>query len=151
MSLSALLPYPLLLAFFAGLHMDRDGVRRAVLNSPFAELTDRSIGFADNGGDDRGPETGPEGPDPTPEVADGGEERSRRPRQTVSGLASANPIKPSMTRNPEASRPRGSNVVLMAERAGFEPATHLAARTRFPVALLRPLGHLSVRDERWTS
>src|SRR3954463_1600474 len=32
-----------------------------------------------------------------------------------------------------------------AERAGFEPATHLAARTRFPVALLRPLGHLSER------
>src|SRR5436190_4868861 len=31
-----------------------------------------------------------------------------------------------------------------AERAGFEPATHLSARTRVPVALLRPLGHLSV-------
>jgi hypothetical protein len=30
-----------------------------------------------------------------------------------------------------------------AERAGFEPATDLSARTRFPVALLRPLGHLS--------
>ena len=33
-----------------------------------------------------------------------------------------------------------------AERAGFEPATHLSARTRFPVALLRPLGHLSGRE-----
>jgi hypothetical protein len=32
----------------------------------------------------------------------------------------------------------------VTERAGFEPATHLSARTRFPVALLRPLGHLSV-------
>ena len=32
-----------------------------------------------------------------------------------------------------------------AERAGFEPATHLSARTRFPVALLRQLGHLSER------
>ena len=32
----------------------------------------------------------------------------------------------------------------LTERAGFEPATHLSARTRFPVALLRPLGHLSV-------
>ena len=31
-----------------------------------------------------------------------------------------------------------------AEREGFEPSTHLSARTRFPVALLRPLGHLSV-------
>src|SRR3954454_7554194 len=29
------------------------------------------------------------------------------------------------------------------ERAGFEPATRLSAGTRFPVALLRPLGHLS--------
>ena len=33
-----------------------------------------------------------------------------------------------------------------AERAGFEPATDLSARTRFPVALLRPLGHLSEWD-----
>src|SRR5215204_318157 len=32
---------------------------------------------------------------------------------------------------------------IATERAGFEPATHLSARTRFPVALLRPLGHLS--------
>src|SRR5437762_2122932 len=37
----------------------------------------------------------------------------------------------------------GWGPVAEAERAGFEPATHLAARTRFPVALLRPLGHLS--------
>ena len=35
------------------------------------------------------------------------------------------------------------SVCHQAERAGFEPATHLSARTRFPVALLRPLGHLS--------
>ena len=34
-----------------------------------------------------------------------------------------------------------------AERAGFEPATDLSARTRFPVALLRPLGHLSELGE----
>ena len=32
------------------------------------------------------------------------------------------------------------------ERAGFEPATQLSPRTRFPVALLRPLGHLSESD-----
>src|SRR5438105_1653948 len=37
--------------------------------------------------------------------------------------------------------------VRQAERAGFEPATHLSARTRFPVALLRPLGHLSLAAE----
>ena len=35
-----------------------------------------------------------------------------------------------------------------AERAGFEPATDLSARTRFPVALLRPLGHLSEPAQR---
>src|SRR3954452_23917347 len=34
---------------------------------------------------------------------------------------------------------------LEAERAGFEPAMDLSAHTRFPVALLRPLGHLSGR------
>src|ERR671922_2062000 len=41
----------------------------------------------------------------------------------------------------EASPDRGRLVT--TERAGFEPATDLSARTRFPVALLRPLGHLS--------
>src|SRR5207302_643075 len=34
-------------------------------------------------------------------------------------------------RGPEAPR-------TLTERAGFEPATHLSASTRFPVALLRP-------------
>src|SRR5919205_2736757 len=38
-----------------------------------------------------------------------------------------------------------------AERAGFEPATHLSAGTRFPVALLRPLGHLSATRQRSAS
>ena len=33
----------------------------------------------------------------------------------------------------------------IAERAGFEPAKRLSTLTRFPVALLRPLGHLSGR------
>ena len=40
----------------------------------------------------------------------------------------------------EEGRPRRPS---RAEREGFEPSTHLSARTRFPVALLRPLGHLS--------
>ena len=40
---------------------------------------------------------------------------------------------------------RGSGT-LCTERAGFEPATQLSPRTRFPVALLRPLGHLSESD-----
>ena len=42
------------------------------------------------------------------------------------------------------ARGAGGSTRAQAERAGFEPATHLSARTRFPVALLRPLGHLSV-------
>src|SRR5579872_1168938 len=45
-------------------------------------------------------------------------------------------------------RPRGDAALRLdrpqwTEREGFEPSTHLSARTRFPVALLRPLGHLS--------
>ncbi len=36
-----------------------------------------------------------------------------------------------------------SSAVYLAERAGFEPAVHLAAHTRFPSVLLKPLGHLS--------
>jgi hypothetical protein len=34
------------------------------------------------------------------------------------------------------------------EREGFEPSRHLSAPTRFPVALLRPLGHLSEAPQR---
>ena len=41
----------------------------------------------------------------------------------------------------------GQLVLGRAEREGFEPSTHLSARTRFPVALLRPLGHLSEREQ----
>ena len=44
------------------------------------------------------------------------------------------------TRKPARGRALGE-----AEGEGFEPSTHLSARTRFPVALLRPLGHPSER------
>src|SRR5947199_4854491 len=44
------------------------------------------------------------------------------------------------------TRPSPGRSRCKTERAGFEPATHLSARTRFPVALLRPLGHLSRRS-----
>src|SRR5690242_2819289 len=46
------------------------------------------------------------------------------------------------------TRSRSPQRATEAERAGFEPATHLSARTRFPVALLRPLGHLSEPAQR---
>jgi hypothetical protein len=32
----------------------------------------------------------------------------------------------------------------LAEREGFEPSMHIAAHTRFPSVLLKPLGHLSI-------
>ncbi len=43
------------------------------------------------------------------------------------------------------SMSEGYNEMKMAERAGFEPAVHLSAYTRFPSARLQPLGHLSAR------
>ena len=49
------------LALFEGLHIDRDGIKRAVLKSPFAELTDRSIGLTTDSDD--WPDHDPEGPD----------------------------------------------------------------------------------------
>src|SRR5829696_6305436 len=49
-------------------------------------------------------------------------------------------------RSEEGSRGNPGFPRAPTEREGFEPSTHHAARTRFPVALLRPLGHLS---ERW--
>jgi hypothetical protein len=112
------------LAFFAALHVDRGGVKRAVLNSPFRELTDRSIGLiADDGGDeDRG------GPDGAPDDPEGGLEateglrRPQRPHRTRRVLVGSTAARGRQMKNPEASQPRGSNVTLMAERAGFEPA-----------------------------
>jgi hypothetical protein len=125
-------------AFFAALEVDREGVMRAILNPPFAELTDRSIGLAED-------DDGDEPPDPDDPAPIGPAQQayltyhrarrtnpSREPRRVVA--ASRGPER----RNPEAAGPRGSNVTLLAERAGFEPATHLSAGTRFPVALLRP-------------
>src|SRR5580765_993648 len=47
-----------------------------------------------------------------------------------------------------AARPAGTRALREAEREGFEPSTHLSAGTRFPVAFLRPLGHLSGAAER---
>src|SRR3954454_23491887 len=46
--------------------------------------------------------------------------------------------------SPNGESPREAGF-RQAEGEGFEPSTHLSARTRFPVALLRPLGHPSER------
>ena len=63
---------------------------------------------------------------------------AERENQPVAGIERKNPK--------VATRPQGSNVLLMAERKGFEPSKREIPLTRFPVALLRPLGHLSARD-----
>jgi site-specific DNA recombinase len=106
------------LAFFAGLYIDRDGVKRAVLNPPFAQLQDRTIGLADDGGDE--PEPKPSLPEP-PGAQDN---PSRRPRRQLVATA---------TRNPEVSLPRGSNVALLAEGEGFEPSTTQRPVTVFEI------------------
>lgn len=43
-------------AFFAELHLDREGVKRAILNPPFAQLIDRTIVLAEPEDDGEGPE-----------------------------------------------------------------------------------------------
>src|SRR6188768_2549200 len=82
---------------------------------------------------------------------------SRR-RRAPTKCSPAEPAPSTTTRRPVLLMPRllsredgpavGRGAPGMTERAGFEPATHLSARTRFPVALLRPLGHLSGRRQR---
>jgi site-specific DNA recombinase len=122
-------------AFFSELFMDKDGVKRAVLASPFAELTDRTIGLEDGPGDDDDPDLDQGPTEPTDKVA---KERLPRPSRVITRPRETVQARGQTRQNPAASRPQGSNLLLMAERAGFEPATHLAAGTRFPVALLRP-------------
>jgi hypothetical protein len=114
-------------AFFSALHVDKDGVTRAVLNPPFAELHDLSIGLADD--EDDG---GPEDPGRPEDWRDTGlRAEPRRSRETVSGVAGTRLAEREGTRNPEASRPRGSNVTLMAAGVGFEPTGRLAAASGF--------------------
>jgi site-specific DNA recombinase len=105
-------------AFFEALFIDKDGVKRAVLNPPFAELTDRSIGLTDD--DDDGPQPGPH------DVENPGGVRSRR--EASRDLVVASRARGQAGRNPETSRPRGSNVALMAAGVGFEPTRRLHAQ-----------------------
>ncbi len=111
-------------AFFSELYMDKDGVKRAILSSPFAELTDRSIGLAEDDGEDGGPDS------ETDELGDGEpagatQKRPQRPREALGGATGGRRNRGQTPTNPEASRPRGSNVLLMAEREGFEPSMRL--------------------------
>jgi site-specific DNA recombinase len=112
-------------AFFAELQLDREGVKRVVLNAPFAQLIDRTIVLAGDGDD------GEEGPEGSPN-------RPRGPRKAREGLRETITVSPSSPMasvssetNPEALGPRGSNLTLLAEGEGFEPSTDLTARNGF--------------------
>jgi site-specific DNA recombinase len=107
-------------ALYAEIRLDSHGVASAILNSPFVELLDYTIGLQ---------ASGPDGPDQPGDYPDSpsrpltGTKTSRTPRPTtVRAMAITK-------KNPEISRSRGSNFVLMAEKEGFEPSrqviTHL--------------------------
>jgi len=105
--------------------LDRDGVKRAVLNSPFAELTDRTIGLIeDDADDDQRPDDDPDGSDGGVEAVEG-PWSPQRPHRTKRILVGSTATRGNQRTNPEASRPRGSNVTLMAEGEGFEPSKSL--------------------------
>ena len=127
-------------AFFAELEMDTDGVKNAVLNPPFSFLTDRSIGLADNPGDDDGPEDDPGQPEPGP--ASGSQPQATG---TTQGPGNGRTQSTAQRKNPMAERPRGSNVELLAEREGFEPSRSLTTPNGFRDRRIRPLCHPSVR------
>jgi site-specific DNA recombinase len=83
-------------AFFEALEIDEDRVQSAILNPPFAELSDRSIGLSSDGEELEGAGL----------VPDVGGAQNKKPKSA----------------NPDASRRRGSNLTLMAEKEGFEPS-----------------------------
>jgi ketosteroid isomerase-like protein len=70
--------------------------------------------------------------------------REVEPETTLSGLEASWVRAPRSEPRPELIfSGRGSNEDKMAERVGFEPTRQLSPPTRFPVAHLKPLGHLS--------
>jgi site-specific DNA recombinase len=109
-------------AFFAELQLDHDGVKYAILNSPFIELLDRTIGLRTEGDV---PDAQDDDPDPPP---GGSRETTRRPTRA---LVASRGLAQGPQKNPETFRPRGSNVALMAEGEGFEPSTDPEARNGF--------------------
>ncbi len=120
-------------AFYAGLWIDERGVQRAALNSPFAELLDRSIGL--EGGE---PLPTPEPAAPAGDAAPGGSTYHRRAHSQSSLGAQAGRVLHGRgvgapTSNPTILRSRGSNVALLAEGVGFEPTV-----TSLPQRFSRP-------------
>jgi site-specific DNA recombinase len=103
-------------AFFEALYTDREGVVRAVLNPPFAQLTDRTIIWEDEPDDDLPPH------DPEPDApTDDGFSAQRRPSRKPARLMAHK-------KNSAALRPRSSNLTLMAAGVGFEPTAPFRAQ-----------------------
>ncbi len=94
--------------FFSELYVDRDGVKRAILNPPFAQLRDRSIGLAEEDEDDQ----------------DDPRDKSDGPRGPGEGRTKTIP----RSKNPTHQQGPGSNLTLMAAGLGFEPRGRLRAQ-----------------------
>ena len=107
-------------AFYEALHIGPEGVTRAVLNPPFAQLIDLTIGFEDEHEDPNAPQDRPDS-----DQARRRQTPTTKPRQAPTGAHNGRTKK-----NPAAtSGSRGSNVLILAEKEGFEPSrqvfTHL--------------------------
>jgi len=127
--------------FFGALFIDKDGVKRAVLNPPFAQLRDLSIGFEDGDDEDDGPDANPDDPDGG-KVIDG-QIKAGRPTQAPRGAPRGR-----TKENPATNKgPRGSNVNLLAAGVGFEPTGSLGLNGFQDEALTAPLSRSGlVRD-----
>lgn len=121
-------------AFLDGLFVNEQGVQRAVLASPFAELHDHSIGLAeDDGSDDGGGDNvqdDPDGPEPYGQTDEHPDTKMRPDTSTA---------RPTTPRNKNAAQlgERRSNVMLLAEGVGFEPTDSLLSSAFKALALGR--------------
>ena len=133
------------LAFYRGLWIDESGVRRADLNSPFAELTDRSIGL-------EGGETAETVP--LPPAGEGDSEIKGHQRRLPSQPTLAARVERVMrerraeaettTKNPAISRSEGSELTLLRRPWDSNPRG-ACAPSGFQDRRHRPLGEPSWR------
>jgi hypothetical protein len=114
-------------ALYSAIYVDENGVNRAVLNPPFAELRNRCIGLIDedeDGGDE--PDDGLGSPGDYAGVVRPG--KARRARPAPKGAA------PRARKSPAAQRPRGSNVTHLAEGRELNPRETKPPLTVFETA-----------------
>ena len=103
------------LAFYGGLWIDEHGVRRTELNSPFAELTDRSIGL--EGGEATLPTEAPVLPGDSEDSPVAGYQRRGPGGPSLAGRADRvsagrQAAIDGTAKNPATFRSRGSNLML---------------------------------------